>query len=115
MAVAACAAVLAPGAGSALAAPSRARGQDDDDHGRRERVQVQAVEGLGPKGSVTFVVTNKGKTSHDFKINGKMTPTIGAGKSATLIVTFAKAGKFPYLCTVPGHAAAGMKGTFTVT
>jgi Copper binding proteins, plastocyanin/azurin family len=34
--------------------------------------------------------------------------------AAHLIVTFAKKGKFPYLCTVPGHAAAGMKGTFTV-
>jgi uncharacterized cupredoxin-like copper-binding protein len=30
-------------------------------------------------------------------------------------VTFLKAGKYPYLCTVTGHAAAGMKGTFTVT
>jgi uncharacterized cupredoxin-like copper-binding protein len=25
-----------------------------------------------------------------------------------------KKGKYPYLCTVPGHAQAGMKGTFTV-
>ena len=39
---------------------------------------------------------------------------IKAGKSAKLVVKFAKAGNFPYLCTVPGHAAAGMKGTFTV-
>ena len=29
-------------------------------------------------------------------------------------MNFAKAGSYPYLCTVPGHAAAGMKGTFTV-
>ena len=58
---------------------------------------------------------NKGKTAHDFKINGKKTPLIGPGKTASLTVKFAKAGKFPYLCTVPGHAAAGMKGSFTVT
>jgi uncharacterized cupredoxin-like copper-binding protein len=25
-----------------------------------------------------------------------------------------KTGNYPYLCTVPGHAEAGMKGTFTV-
>jgi uncharacterized cupredoxin-like copper-binding protein len=37
------------------------------------------------------------------------------GKKASLAVTFAKAGKFPYLCTGPGHAKLGMKGTFTVT
>ncbi len=68
-----------------------------------------------PKGSVTFKVVNKGKIPHDFKINGKKTPLIAAGKSAKLTVKFAKAGKFPYLCTVPGHAAAGMKGSFTVS
>ena len=39
---------------------------------------------------------------------------IKAGKTTTLKVTFAKAGKFPFLCTVPSHAAAGMKGTLTV-
>jgi uncharacterized cupredoxin-like copper-binding protein len=67
-----------------------------------------------PKGAVVFKVTNKGAVAHDFKINGKKTPLINHGKSATLKVTFKKAGKFPYLCTVPGHAASGMKGTFTV-
>ena len=38
---------------------------------------------------------------------------IGPGKTAKLTVTL-KAGKYPYKCTVPGHAAAGMKGTFVV-
>ena len=32
-----------------------------------------------------------------------------------LMGNFAKAGKYPYQCTVTGHAAAGMKGTLTVT
>jgi uncharacterized cupredoxin-like copper-binding protein len=64
--------------------------------------------------TVTFKLVNKGKLPHDFKIAGKKTPTVAGGKTATLKVTFAKAGKFPYLCTVPGHASAGMKGTFTV-
>jgi uncharacterized cupredoxin-like copper-binding protein len=65
--------------------------------------------------TVVFKVTNKGKIPHDFKINGKKTPQLAAGKSATLTVKFAKAGSYPYECTVPGHAAAGMKGTFKVT
>jgi plastocyanin len=65
-----------------------------------------------PHGSVIFTVTNKGKLPHDFKIAGKKTALIAPGKSGKLTVTL-KAGKFPYLCTVPGHAAAGMKGTFT--
>ncbi len=64
-------------------------------------------------GAVTFTVVNKGKLAHDFKIGGKKTPLISPGKSAKLSVTL-KAGKASYLCTVPGHAAAGMKGTLTV-
>jgi uncharacterized cupredoxin-like copper-binding protein len=67
-----------------------------------------------PHGSVTFTVMNKGHLGHDFKISGKKTPLIAPGKSAKLTVTL-KAGKAPYLCTVPGHAAAGMKGTLKVT
>ena len=65
-------------------------------------------------GKVIFVVTNVGKLPHDFKINGKKTPLIAPGKSAKLVVSFKKKGSYPYLCTVPGHAAAGMKGVFTV-
>lgn len=68
-----------------------------------------------PHGTVTFKVTNSGALSHDFSINGKTTPLLKTGASATLTVTFAKAGSYPYECTVAGHAAAGMKGTLKVT
>lgn len=67
-----------------------------------------------PKGTVVFKVVNKGSIPHDFKIAGKKTPNLAAGKSATLRVVFAKAGKYPYVCTLPGHAAGGMKGVLTV-
>ena len=66
------------------------------------------------KGTVVFVVKNAGKLPHDFRITGKRTPRLAAGATARLTVRFAKAGKFPYICTVPGHAASGMKGVFTV-
>jgi uncharacterized cupredoxin-like copper-binding protein len=68
-----------------------------------------------PHGTVTFKVTNNGALPHDFKINGHKTPLISPGQSKTLKVTFAKKGSYPYLCTVTGHAAAGMKGIFKVT
>jgi uncharacterized cupredoxin-like copper-binding protein len=64
-------------------------------------------------GKVTFVFKNIGHVAHDFKIHGKVTPLIQPGTTARLVVTFKK-GKYPYLCTVPGHAEAGMKGVFTV-
>jgi len=69
---------------------------------------------LAKPGRVTFVVKNAGHLVHDFKIAGKVTPMINPGKSAKLTVSFKKKGKYSYLCTVPGHAAGGMKGVFTV-
>ena len=68
-----------------------------------------------PHGKVAFKVTNKGSIKHDFKIAGKKTKLLARNKSATLIVTLTKGKKYTYICTVPGHAAAGMKGTFKST
>jgi uncharacterized cupredoxin-like copper-binding protein len=73
-----------------------------------------STKSVARPGRVTFVFRNVGHVQHDFKINGKRTPLIGPGKTARLVVTFKKKGKYPYLCTVPGHAQAGMKGVFTV-
>ena len=64
--------------------------------------------------TVAFKVTNKGSISHDFKIAGKKTAALTTGKTQTITVKFTKKGKYAYLCTLPGHAAGGMKGTFTV-
>ena len=69
---------------------------------------------LAKPGAVTFAVTNAGHLVHHFKINGKTTSMLQPGKTVSLVVTFTKKGRYRYECTVPGHAAAGMKGTFTV-
>ena len=66
------------------------------------------------KGVVLFKVTNNGSLPHDFKIAGKKTPLLQHGKSRTLRVVFKKAGSYKYLCTVSGHAAAGMRGVVRV-
>ncbi len=66
-----------------------------------------------PAGAVTFTITNQGKSTHDFKIGGKKSAVVRPGKTAKLSVVLKK-GKAAYLCTLPGHAAAGMKGTITV-
>ncbi|HEY1368988.1 MAG TPA: cupredoxin domain-containing protein [Gaiellaceae bacterium] len=67
------------------------------------------------RGTVTFKVTNVGKISHDFEISGRKTKLLSHGQSATLRVVFLRKGAYPYKCTVPGHAAAGMKGVFKIT
>jgi uncharacterized cupredoxin-like copper-binding protein len=65
-------------------------------------------------GSVTFAIKNAGKVAHDFKIAGKKTRNIKPKRSTTLTVTLKK-GSYKYVCTLPGHAASGMKGTFRVS
>jgi plastocyanin len=65
-------------------------------------------------GKVVFVVTNTGQAMHSFAIHGKSTPVLQPGATVRLVVTFKKAGKYVYLCTVGSHAAMGMKGVFVV-
>lgn len=68
-------------------------------------------------GKVTVAFTNASPVPHNFTIqaagkNVAATKTFAGGKqsvSATL-----KPGNYVFLCTVPGHAQAGMKGTLTV-
>ena len=91
-------------------------------HAAATTISVSAIDykfklsanSLAKPGSVTFKITNKGHQPHDLRIDGKTSKLLQPGQSTTLPVTFSKAGKYPYLCTVPGHAALGMKGTFVV-
>ncbi len=80
-----------------------------------------------PAGTITFRIKNGGLGTHNFKICtspsataaknacvGKATPLLKAGQSAILTVKLTKTGKYEFLCAVPGHAAAGMKGILGV-
>lgn len=73
-----------------------------------------SVKSAAKPGKITFSFKNIGHVPHDFKINGKKTPLIQPGRTAKLVVSFKKKGTYPYLCTVPGHAEAGMKGVFKI-
>ena len=115
--------LLGAAVGALLALASVASGSPThDSHGAATTIQVTAGEfwfklsakTVAKPGPVTFAFKNVGKIPHDFKILGKATPVISPGQSSSLTVRFTKAGSFPYVCTVPGHAAGGMKGVFTV-
>jgi plastocyanin len=75
----------------------------------------QLSQNTAPVGTVVFTVINDGDIQHDFSIAGKSTPLLNKGQSATLTVTFTRAGGNPYLCTVGEHAVQGMQGIFTIT
>ena len=72
-----------------------------------------------PAGPVTFTFKNASPLPHNVTIENAGTEkeqgaseTITAG-STSVTITLAK-GTYNYYCSVPGHEAAGMKGTLTV-
>jgi uncharacterized cupredoxin-like copper-binding protein len=78
-------------------------------------------------GIIVFKITNKGKLPHDFKLcskassslanscNGRSSGQINPGASGSMRVSVLLKGTYEYLCTLPGHAAGGMKGLLKVT
>ena len=68
-------------------------------------------------GQVTIAFTNSSPTAHNFTLESggrqvSATPTFSGG-SKTLSISL-KPGTYTFLCTVPGHAQAGMMGSLTV-
>jgi uncharacterized cupredoxin-like copper-binding protein len=79
-----------------------------------EFTYVFSKRSIPAAGTVIFTVVNKGQISHNFAIGGKITPNLLPGKSAKITVKFKKKGRYPYICTILGHASAGMRGVFSV-
>ena len=64
-----------------------------------------------PPGAVTLRVTNAGNLDHNLAVAGLGTlPLIPAGQTKTLELPNVPAGTYDVKCTIPGHAASGMKG-----
>jgi nitrite reductase (NO-forming) len=83
------------------------------------------------QGAIEHDIQVVGAKAHDLKViekpagfNARMeeilaegAPYAGAGAGEQMVVEFTApdAGTYEFICVVPGHAMAGMKGTFTVT
>lgn len=71
-------------------------------------------------GTVTIMFTNNSPLSHNMTVQqGTSGPIVGAtptfaGGTKTLTLHL-KPGKYTFFCSVPGHRAAGMQGTLTVS
>jgi uncharacterized cupredoxin-like copper-binding protein len=114
------AAAIAPAA-SADVSSQAVKPQSAETAALLERVSVSANEfrfvlskKTARRGVVVFKVKNVGKIKHDFEIKSRKTKLLSPGQSATLRITFLRKGSYPYKCTVPGHAVAGMKGIFKI-
>src|SRR5204863_6899512 len=67
-------------------------------------------------GKVTISMPNKAPIKHDIGIRGPVTgqgPVVGTGGDSKFTATL-KPGTYTFFCSVPGHEAAGMKGTLVV-
>jgi len=75
------------------------------------------VAAQAPAGKVVVKSLNKASIGHDIAVEGNGVNQAGAvvsnGGTSQISVTL-KPGTYQFLCTVPGHAAAGMKGVLTV-
>jgi len=64
---------------------------------------------------VVIHIKNLGATTHNFSIDALKINTGDVQPGASVDVTInAPAGAYTYYCDIPGHEAAGMKGTLTV-
>ena len=68
-------------------------------------------------GTVSITLNNTAGVPHNVAIKGggvnKKGKVVTKGKS-TVTANIKKKGKYTFYCSVPGHEAAGMKGTLTV-
>ena len=70
-------------------------------------------------GKVRFIVTNAGTMSHNLTIllNGDVigaTPTFSPSEGTMTFEVDLQPGTYDMICSLPGHAARGQKGTITV-
>jgi len=67
---------------------------------------------------VHLTLQNTGGGEHDFVLSEGVSPPVriaaSAGQTATGTFTIDQPGTYGFVCSVPGHAMAGMRGTLTV-
>lgn len=82
------------------------------------RLLFQYKNAVAPAGKLTFKSLNTSSTLHDIAVEGPGVPltkgAVGKGGHVSQFNVTLRPGKYTFLCTVPGHAQAGMKGTLTV-
>jgi uncharacterized cupredoxin-like copper-binding protein len=81
-------------------------------------LEFEKGELTAPAGEITLVMENAASVEHNIAVKGdgidEKGPVVGEGGTSEITVTL-EAGDYEFYCSVPGHEAAGMEGTLTVT
>lgn len=67
-----------------------------------------------PAGTTKIEVRNEGAIVHNLSVEGIASPMLNGGEAGELDLTSLESGTYTMRCDVPGHEAAGMKGTITI-
>jgi plastocyanin len=62
----------------------------------------------------TITVTNDGQLPHNYTVMARTTGDVAPGSSGELELGDTASGEYKVICTIPGHAEQGMRGTLTV-
>jgi plastocyanin len=121
LAAAALAAALASGGAAAAAHATRAHSSSTAVGVGEREFRVYPYRTKVRPGTVRFNVNNLGEDVHNLQVRGpggyrsKTSPDIRSGDGYTLVAHLRRAGRYTLICTKAGHAARGMKATFTVS
>ena len=112
-------AVVAAGSSLAAAKPASAGGTQLSVTAMASGLAFSTKSLKAKAGKITIMLTNKSPLAHDLVIEKgetilAKTPLLKTGKSGSLTVTLKK-GTYDFVCDVPGHEDAGMKGTLVVS
>jgi nitrite reductase (NO-forming) len=103
----------APQAGAAASAPAQMVSVRATDSLRFEPSSLTVNAGQ----PVQVTLTNAGQMQHDWSLTQGATQPVkivaNAGQTAVGTFTIQQPGTYTFICSVPGHAAAGMQGTIT--
>lgn len=78
------------------------------------QLAFSASKATASAGSVEFIMDNPSPIQHNVALQGGPEGQIVGTGGESEFKTKLKAGKYTFLCTVPGHADGGMKGTLVV-
>lgn len=112
-------AIAAVTTGTALAAPAAAPATALKVTAVASGLKFSTSSLKAKAGKITITLTNASPLPHDLVVEAgekilAKTPMLAKGKSGSLTVTLKK-GTYDFVCDVPGHEDAGMKGKLVVS